>query len=271
MTNFSDLISQSNEKIKFIEKKIRELVSIKSSIAEANKEEEQELSKKMNNIINDIMEARGRMNKIIKDLESDINPPEEDDNQQKKVIDENELRTKKNLFNAMVKKYQRVIQKFQDEESEMKNIKETKLIRNAEIGLGRDLTKKEKEEIIEDPKMIEQIYENKLKGKAHVKLQNAVRDLEERHKDIKKLEKSIIELSKMISELSKLVKYQGEMIDNIVENVSKSKDYIEKGEKELIEAKKKKQCTKKIKCIILIGAIVGLLVIILPTVISLVK
>ena len=264
MTNFSDLISQSNEKIKFIEKKIRELVSIKSSIAEANKEEEQELSKKMNNIINDIMEARGRMNKIIKDLESDINPPEEDDNQQKKVIDENELRTKKNLFNAMVKKYQRVIQKFQDEESEMKNIKETKLIRNAEIGLGRDLTKKEKEEIIEDPKMIEQIYENKLKGKAHVKLQNAVRDLEERHKDIKKLEKSIIELSK-------LVKYQGEMIDNIVENVSKSKDYIEKGEEQLNEAKKKKQCTKKIKCIILIGAIVGLLVIILPTVISLVK
>ena len=215
MTNFSDLISQSNEKIKFIEKKIRELVSIKSSIAEANKEEEQELSKKMNNIINDIMEARGRMNKIIKDLESDINPPEEEDNKPKKVIDENELRTKKNLFNAMVKKYQRVIQKFQDEESEMKNIKETKLIRNAEIGLGRDLTKKEKEEIIEDPKMIEQIYENKLKGKAHVKLQNAVRDLEERHKDIKKLEKSIIELSKMISELSKLVKYQGEMIDNI--------------------------------------------------------
>ena len=75
----------------------------------------------------------------------------------------------------------------------------------------------------------------------------------------------------MISELSKLVKYQGEMIDNIVENVSKSKDYIEKGEEQLNEAKKKKQCTKKIKCIILIGAIVGLLVIILPTVITLVK
>ena len=271
MTNFSDLISQSNEKIKFIEKKIRELVSIKSSIAEANKEEEQELSKKMNNIINDIMEARGRMNKIIKDLESDINPPEEDDNQQKKVIDENELRTKKNLFNAMVKKYQRVIQKFQDEESEMKNIKETKLIRNAEIGLGRDLTKKEKEEIIEDPKMIEQIYENKLKGKAHVKLQNAVRDLEERHKDIKKLEKSIIELSNMINELNKLVQYQGEMIDNIVENVSKSKDYITKAEKELVAGKEKMKCKKNLKCTIAIIASIALLIIIIPIIVKFTK
>ena len=91
-----------------------------------------------------------------------------DENSDPNIIKEDpDLRTKKNLFNAMVKKYQRVIQKFQDEESEMKNIKETKLIRNAEIGLGRDLTKKEKEEIIEDPKMIEQIYENKLKGKPH--------------------------------------------------------------------------------------------------------
>ena len=212
------------------------------------------------------------MDKTIKELEFEMKPQNNDENSDPNIIkDDNDLRTKKNLFDAMIKKYRKVIQKFQNEENELKQAKETKLFRTAEIGLARDLTEKEKVDIMEDPKMIQQIYENKLKGKAHVKLQNAVRDLEERHKDIKKLEKSIIELSKMISELSKLVKYQGEMIDNIVENVSKSKDYIEKGEEQLIEAKKKKQCTKKIKCIILIGAIVGLLVIILPTVISLVK
>ena len=36
-----------------------------------------------------------------------------------------------------------------------------------------------------------------------------------------------------------MVKYQGEMIDNIVENVSKSKDYILKAEGELNKAKEK--------------------------------
>ena len=269
---FSNLISQSNDDIKFISKKINDLISIKSSLENANNTEEVELSKKMSNIINDIIEARGRMDRRIKNLESEINLEEDKENQDPNIkTDEIDLRLKKNLFDAMIKKYQRVIQRFQNEESQMKEVKENRQIRDAEIGLGRDLTEKEKEEIKEDPKKIQQIYENKLKGKAHVQLQNAVRDLEERHKDIKKLEKSIIELSKMITELNKLVQYQGEIIDNIVENVSKSRDYIEKGEKQLIEGKKKLTCTKKIKCTIVIIACVILLIIIIPIITSFAK
>ena len=226
----------------------------------------------MNNISNDIIEARGRMDKIIKSLESELKNDENDENSEtNKKRDDSDSRLKKNLFDAMIKKYQKVIQKFQDEESEMKQIKETKLIRNAEIGLGRDLTENEKENIIEDPKMIQQIYEDKLKGKAHIKLQNAVRDLEERHRDIKKLEKSIIELSKMITELNKLVQYQGEMIDNIVENVSKSKDYITKAEKELIKGKENMKCKKNLKCTIAIIASIALLIIIIPIIVKFTK
>ena len=226
----------------------------------------------MNNISNDIIESRGRMDKIIKELESELKNDQNDENADPNIIkDDSDLRLKKNLFDAMIKKYQNVIQKFQSEESEMKQIKETKLIRDAEIGLGRDLTEKEKENIIEDPKMIQQIYENKLKGKPHIKLQNAVRDLQERHKDIKKLEKSIIELSNMITELNKLVQYQGEMIDNIVENVSKSKDYITKAEKELVAGKEKMKCKKNLKCTIAIIASIALLIIILPIIVKFTK
>ena len=212
------------------------------------------------------------MDKIIKELESNLKNDINDENADPNIIkDDSDLRLKKNLFDAMIKKYQKVIQKFQIEESEMKQIKETKLIRDAEIGLGRDLTEKEKENIIEDPKMIQQIYEDKLKGKAHIKLQNAVRDLEERHKDIKKLEKSIIELSNMITELNKLVQYQGEMIDNIVENVSKSTDYITKAEGELIKGKEKMKCKKNLKCTIAIIASIALLIIILPIIVKFTK
>ena len=233
LENFSNLISKANDDIKYISKKINDLISIKSSVVDANNNDEKEITGEINNITNDFIEAKHRMDKIIKNLESDLNK----DKYEKE--DESDLRLKKNLFDAMIKKYQNVIQKFQSEENDMKQIKETKLIRNAEIGLGRDLTENEKINIIEDPKMIQQIYADKLKGKAHVKLQNAVRDLEERHRDIKKLEKSIIDLTTMITELNKLVIYQGEMIDNIVENVSKSKDYIFKAERELNKAKEK--------------------------------
>ena len=211
------------------------------------------------------------MDKIIKNLESDLAPEQNDENEnENKIEDDSDLRIKKNLFDAMIKKYQRVIRKFSDEETEIKQEKEKKLIREAEIGLCRDLTRQEKKDILENPQMIQQIYENKLKGKPHNVLQNAVRDLEERHGDIKKLEKSIIELSKMVSELSKMVKYQGEMIDNIVEYVSKSKDYIKKGEEELVEAKKKMKCKKNLKCIILLIAVAILLIIIIPVIVKLV-
>ena len=226
----------------------------------------------MNNISNDIIESRGRMDKIIKELESELKNDQNDENADPNIIkDDSDLRLKKNLFDAMIKKYQNVIQKFQSEESEMKQIKETKLIRDAEIGLGRDLTQKEKEKIIEDPKMIQLIYEDKLKGKPHNILQNAVRDLQERHEDIKKLEKSIIELSNMINELNKLVQYQGEMIDNIVENVSKSKDYITKAEKELVAGKEKMKCKKNLKCTIAIIASIALLIIIIPIIVKFTK
>jgi len=81
------------------------------------------------------------------------------------------------------------------------------------------------------------MYKDQLTGQAPVQLQNAVRDLEERHRDIVKLEKSIIELHKMVTELNLLVQYQGEMIDKIAENVLISKEYIHKGEKEVVKSK----------------------------------
>ena len=195
-----------------------------------------------------------------------------DENSDPNIIKEDpDLRTKKNLFNAMIIKYKEVILKFQKEENEIREIKETKIIRQAEIGVGGDLTQEEKKQVIEDPKMIQQIYEARLKQKAPPQLINAVRDLEERHNDIKKLEKSIIELSRMIDELNKLVKYQGEMIDNIVEHVSKSKDYIIKGERVLGDGRKKMQCKKNIKCTIAIIASIALLIIIIPIIVKLTK
>ncbi len=61
-----------------------------------------------------------------------------------------------------------------------------------------------------------------------------------------------------------LVKHQGEMIDNIEQNVKTAKGHVLKAEKELVQAKKNIISARKKKCIILIIVIVVLLVIILP-------
>ena len=87
----------------------------------------------------------------------------------------------------MVQKYKNVCIRFSNQESDIKKIIETKLVRAAEIVVNQELTEEQRKIVIENPQMIQQMYENKLTGAAHIKLQNAVKDLEERHRDIKKL------------------------------------------------------------------------------------
>ena len=234
---------------------------IKGRIIDTTNEEEKEISQKLNTIVNNVNNSKIKMDSIIKQLKPHLVPDKDNP-------DDVDLRLKKNLFDAMIKKYQNTIQRFQDAEGEIIKVKETKLIRGAEIALGQELDEQQKKEVIENPQMVQQIYEDKLKQKAHVKLVNAVRDLEERHQDIKNLEKSVIELHKMIMQLNILVQYQGEMIDNIVENVSKAKNYVVKGEGQITAGKKKMECSRKIKCIIMIVAIVILLIIIIPIIIK---
>ena len=86
----------------------------------------------------------------------------------------------------MLQKYKNICLKFSKEESKIKNIIETKLIRAAEIAVNQELNEQQRKMVIENPQMIQQMYENKLTGAAHIKLQNAVRDLEERYSKIRK-------------------------------------------------------------------------------------
>ena len=241
------------------------MIPIKNKINNTTDEEEKEISEKLNTIINNANDSRQKMNSIIEQLKPQLKSEENEE------ADEAELRLKKNLFDAMIKKYQHTIQRFQEEESKIKKIKETKLIRGAEIALGEELDEQRRKEVIENPQTVKQMYEDKLRQNAPVGLINAVRDLEERHQDIKRLEKSVLELHKMILQLNVLVQYQGEMIDNIVANISQAKDVIIKGEKELDGAKNKMNCTRKIKCIIMIVAIAALLIIIIPIIVKFVK
>ena len=168
---------------------------------------------------------QNNIDNIIKELKPLIDIKPFSDNEK---ID---LRIKQNLFNSMIQKYKNVCIRFSKQESDIKNIIQTKLVRAAEIAVNQELTEEQRKEVIENPQMIQQMYENKLTGAAHIKLQNAVRDLEERHRDIKKLEKSILQIHNMVQELNALVKYQGEIIDNVEINIKSAKNYVFKAEK----------------------------------------
>ena len=262
--DFQTLISQSQEHINNIEKQIGQLIPLKGRVVDTMGDEDKEISQKINSITENAHNSKKKMDIIINKLKQEIENIDEQD------VDLTEQRLKQNLFKSMIKKYTKTLQRFQDEENEIKKIKETKLIRGAEIALGQDLNEEQKEEVIENPGCVIQIYEDKFKQKAHVRLVNAVRDLEERHNDLKKLEKSILQLHELVEQFNLLVQYQGEMIDNIVENVQKSKEYINKGEVAIDKSKKNMKCTRKIKWIIVAVSVAVLLIILIPILVKLV-
>ena len=264
MKDFSSTIATCQSKIKSIDAQIDNLMRLKAEVISSTGQEERQISNKINMIVNSVQTTQNEMDKLIKELKAMLNAEGGD-------INDPELRIKNNLFGSMLRKYQNTCMRFQREESNIKNIIETKLVRAAEIAVNQELTEEQRKEVIENPQMVQQMYENKLTGAAHIKLQNAVRDLEERHRDIKKLEKSILQVHNMIIELSKLVSLQGEMIDNIEVNIQKAKDYVIKGEKNVDKSKKNLQSARKKKCIIILIIVWVLIVILIPTIIALVK
>jgi len=244
ISDFSNKISICQNHIKNIESKTNQLILLKNRVFNSTNKEERELSQKVNLIINDVEQSQNKIDTIIKEIKTHFEQKPINDN------DEVEHRIKDNLFGAMIKKYKNTCMRFQKEEHELKNIIETKLIRAAEIAVNQELTEEEKKRVIEEPKMIQIMYENKLTGAAHTKLVNAVKDIEERHKDIKNLEKSILQIHKMIGELSALVQYQGEIIDNVEINIKKAKNYVFKAEKKINCQYKCMKCwdDMKLKC-----------------------
>ncbi len=211
-------------------------------------------------------EDKNKVNAIIQQI---INQNTEYQSKIKKTLDENyvnfisdiedngnlypqERRISKNLHGATVKNFQDAMIQFQSLESELKSINERMIIRSAEIASGKKLTDEEKKEIVLNPEMAQKMIQDKLSGQAHSKLQNAVRDLEERHAEIRKLENSIMEVHKLIEELAGLVNLQGEMIDDICENIAVSKSNVNDAEENIIKSKENLMSARKKLCIIII-------------------
>lgn len=76
---------------------------------------------------------------------------------------------------------------------------------------------------------------------------------------------------RLMNEIGELVQAQGEMIDNIYENILNAKDYVEKAEVNLKKEKKKHKMTRKKKCCIILVAICILALIVTPIVLKVVN
>ena len=249
LQNFIKSTREIQSKIKILKTNNDNLRSLKTLLMQSVTSEDKS---KYNMKISSIIEESSNIQKEIKTtLENNFKTFIKDLDINTNLF-EQEKRISRNLHGATVKNFQDIMLEFQSLESDLKSTNEGMIIRSAEIVINRQLTREEKKNIIESPEIAQKLIEEKLSGQAHSKLQNALQDLQERHDEIKKLESSILAVHALIEELAGLVKLQGEMIDNICDNISAAKDDAIKAEEDIFVSKKNMISARRKKCVILI-------------------
>ena len=249
LQNFIKSTREIQSKIKILKTNNDNLRSLKTLLMQSVTSEDKS---KYNMKISSIIEESSNIQKEIKTtLENNFKTFIKDLDINTNLF-EQEKRISRNLHGATVKNFQDIMLEFQSLESDLKSTNEGMIIRSAEIVINRQLTREEKKNIIESPEIAQKLIEEKLSGQAHSKLQNALQDLQERHDEIRKLEASILAVHALIEELAGLVRLQGEMIDNICDNISAAKDDAIKAEEDIFDSKKNMISARRKKCVILI-------------------
>lgn len=155
-------------------------------------------------------------------------------------IRSNLLATHTRHFNNAMRDFQTASESFRD------SLKQ-RIARQARI-VKQDITEEEVENIIASDNPGQFIKE--YMGLSDV-LVDAVAELEERHEKMRKIEQEVKGILELFQDLATLVELQQEHLDNIEQNVSRTKEYTRKAEKELIYAREKQISARKWGCCLL--------------------
>lgn len=177
---------------------------------------------------------------LFKDLESDIKGLES----AAQTEDEFESPKDREVILSNVKSYYKTLQTkleaAQKVYSEFKTASKKKLTRQIRnLDVNNQFTDEQIEVMTEqNPDAVNELVQEKLFGKANLKLQYEAQDILEKCEGIKRLQKSIRELLDMLKDVSQIVMLQGEQINTIADHVTAAKDYMIKGNENLVLAKK---------------------------------
>merc|ERR1719291_657028 len=123
-----------------------------------------------------------------------------------------------------------------------------------------DTSEEERAEMIAEGQTTSLIVAQKMAG-AHAHILDEVQRIQEKHQDILRLEASIADLAQMFQEMAVLVEAQGEMLDAIELNVTKTKGYTAKAEVQLVKTKKEQHKYQRWMCCLTITLVIVVLIV----------
>lgn len=157
-----------------------------------------------------------------------------------------ECKIRASMQQTMVKKHQQLLLDFQRMQVNLKETLERREAQDLRI-LCPLATEADVQRMIQDGESSAQVFMTKVAG-SHALVYDELARIRSKHQEILRLEQSVQDLSEMFREVALLVDTQGELLDSIEVHVENSKDYMEKGEKELVTARKVQKNTLKWQC-----------------------
>lgn len=254
MDDFFTQIEEIRKGIDKIDENVAEVKKLYSVILSAPTSD-QKTQDELEALTNDIKKMANNARNKLKTIERELETGEEE-----RVSAD--LRIRKSQHAVLSRKFVDVMTKYNEAQVDFRDKSKGRIQRQLEI-TGRVTTDEELEEMLEGGNT--SVFTAGIVDSGISK--QALSEIESRHKDIVRLESSIKELHDMFVDIAMLVESQGDIIDNIEANVSKSVDHIAAAK---IETKKAvRYQTKARKKVVIIVCVVLVVLAIIALIIGL--
>ncbi|XP_014877796.1 syntaxin-3-like [Poecilia latipinna] len=228
MDDFFAQIEDIRTSIDKVDESVTEIKKLYSSILSAptpDQKTQDDVETLTNEIKKSANNARNKLKSIERQLESNTDERASAD-----------LRIRKSQHAILAKKFVEVMTKYNEAQVDFRDKSKGRIARQLEI-TGKKTTDEELEEMLEGGNSAvfsAGITESKIN-------QQALNEIEARHKDIMRLESSIKELHDMFVDIAMLVENQGGMIDRIESNMDQSVGFVERAVADTKKAAKYQQ------------------------------
>lgn len=205
-----EVIRNNIDKIDENVTEVKKLYSVILSAPTSDQKTQEDLEAITNDIKKLANGARNKLKTIERNLESE---------EQERVSADTRIR--KSQHAVLSRKFVEVMTKYNEAQVDFRERSKGRIQRQLEI-TGKATTDEELEEMLEGGNAA--VFTAGIIDSGISK--QALNEIEARHKDIVRLESSIKELHDMFVDIAMLVESQGDMVENIEQNISKSVDHI---------------------------------------------
>lgn len=175
-------------------------------------------------------------------------------------------RARMNMTNALMKKFKELMTEFQTLRQRIHDEYREVVERRVVTVTGTRPDDETIDHLIETGNS-EQIFQKAIQEMGRGQVLNTVEEIQERHDAVKEIEKKLLDLHQIYLDMAVLVEAQGEILDNIENQVTTAVEHVQRGTSVLQNAKKLQKNSRKWMCI----AIIILLVIIAVVVVGVIQ